>query len=354
VKKMNTSTVPESRLAHCLAHAVLAFCAAAILVAASLLNASAAVNIVKVTAVWQTDDSILVAWETSSELESVAFFLYRAESKNGPWEEYIDFEPATGNDFTGATYSFVDTEVTRGVDYWYRLEELASDDSSSFYGPYEVSDGTNSATATATATTGAGSATATATRSATSKPTSTVQPGRSANPTATRQYTLTPTPAGAGASAPSPAQTQSPKGSGGSAQPASTRSSGLMVTTPTPVGGAPAVEEPGPTPEITVTPEGGQPEPTAGQAGQETLASQPTLPAPTSSPTPQQIAAAPKETSQPLLDASATQGTSAPAAEAPRDTGANSRLALLLGIGALAVAAILGALVLLIWRRRGR
>ena len=321
------------------ARTLFALCAALLLVAAPLLDAGAAVNLLKFTAVWQNDGTILVAWETSSELDSVAFFLYRSQSKDGPWDDYIDFEPAAGNDFTGATYSFVDNEVTRGAPYWYRLEELAADNSSSYHGPITPSEGTSSATATATAT-----------LAATTRPTATETPGQSSKPTATRQYTNTPAQAGAGTS--SPAQTQLPARSGGTAQPAPTRSSGLTVTTPTPVGGVAAVEAPSPAPEITATPSGGQPEPTAAA----TPVLQPTQPAPTPSPSPtvQQIAAAPKETSQPLLDASATQSTSAPSTAAPPSNGANSRWALLLGFGALAAAAILGGLALVVWRGRSR
>jgi hypothetical protein len=117
----------------------MALCTAAILVGSAPSDTSAAVGLVKFEARCQADGSILVTWETSWEVDSVAFFLYRAESQDGPWDDYIDFEPAVGNDFTGATYSFVDNEVTPGITDWYRLEELASDDSSSFFGPVRVS-----------------------------------------------------------------------------------------------------------------------------------------------------------------------------------------------------------------------
>jgi hypothetical protein len=331
---MNDPANQAHRPAGLVARILVALCVAAVLIAAPLPHVRAAVNLLSFAAVWQDNDTILVTWETSSELDAIAFFLYRAESQTGPWDDYIDFEPAAGNDFTGASYSFVDDEVTRGVTYYYRLEELAADDTSSFHGPITPGNGTSPATATST-------------RSATSRPTATERPGGSSNPTATRQYTNTPGPAGTGAGASSPTQTQSAARSPGTAQAASTRSSGLMVTTPTPVGGVPLAEAPTPTPEVTVTPEGGP-------AGVSTPDLEPTPPAPTSSPTPRRIAAAPKETSQPLLDASATQSVSAAVTETPQDNGANSRLALLLGTGALAAAAILGALGLLIWRRRGR
>jgi hypothetical protein len=322
---------------------LVALCTAAILVAAPLSDARAAVTLVRFEASWQDDGTILVEWETSSELDSMAFFLYRGESQDVPRTDYIDFEPAAGNQDTGANYSFVDDTVTQGVTYYYLLEEVDASNNSTWQDPITPSAGPSEATATATTT---------ATRSATSRPTATGKPGQGSNPTATRQYTNTPASTGAGTS--SPTQTRSPAGSAPTAQAASTRSSGLMVTTPTPVGGAPVAEAPSPTPEMTATPEAAQPEPTVQPTAVETPILQPTQPAPTPTPTIQRVVVAPKETSQPLLDASATLSVSAPAAKAPPNNGAGSRLALLLGVGALATAAILGALALLILRRRGR
>jgi hypothetical protein len=342
---MNGFAARLSRPASLIARLLFALGAAVLLIAAPLPYARAAVNLLSFTATWQDDNTILVAWETSSELDAVAFFLYRSESQSGPWDDYIDFEPAAGNDFTGATYSFVDNEVTRGVTYYYRLEELAANDTSSFHGPVTPGNGTSPATATAT-------------RAATGRPTATDRPGESSNPTATRQYTNTPPAASSGASASAslPAQTQTPAGSARTGQAASTPSSGLMVTTPTPIGGIPAPAPPTPTSGVTApaSPEGGEPQQKADAEAAETTILQQTPPAPTPSPTAQQVAAAPKETSQPLLDASTPQDASVPADETPTNKGPSSRLALLLGVGALAAAVILGGLVLLIWRWRSR
>jgi hypothetical protein len=100
-----------------------------------MMKGSAAVDLVRFEAKWQNDGSILVAWETSSELDSSAFFLYRAEDAGGPWTDYIDFEPAAGNEFMGATYTFADHAVRQGATYYYRLEEVTNDGASSFHGP---------------------------------------------------------------------------------------------------------------------------------------------------------------------------------------------------------------------------
>jgi hypothetical protein len=299
---------------HKLAWAFLAVLAATVLIGSTELNTSASVTLVKFEAKWQTDGTILVVWETSSELDSTAFFLYRAESSGGPWTDYVDFEPATGNEFTDASYTFVDEEVSQGSTYYYRLEETAADGSSNFFGPIAPS--------------GPGATPATVT------PTTTGPPDQDLPPTATREYTNTPPPA-------APVQ----------AEP--TRAFAPLVTTPTPLGGAvPTSAAATPTPVVTTTPEPEPIRPTVTATSTEI----PPLPAaqetPAPSPSPRSLGAAPEQTSQPLLDVSAAPLTPAPVAETPENSAPSPRLVLFLGGGALVAAAALGALAVLIWRRR--
>lgn len=330
-----------SRPSRRFARVLLALVAALILLGSAMLAASASATLVKFEADWQDDGTILVVWETSKEVDSIAFFLYRAESETGPWDDYYDFEPATGVS-SGATYLFMDDEVTEGITYWYYLEELDYDGNSSFHGPIMATEEAFFATSTKTS----------GTRSATSTPIATTKPGQDSVPTATRLYTNTPPPTAAGTSL--PAQTQSPPQSGGTVPTTASRSGSPLVTTPTPVGGVPPAPSDPPSPEATATPEGGQIQLT----DTPTVAEAPTLQTlqqtPNPSPPTQQLAAAPKEFSQPLLDVSAARATSAPPVQAPRNSVANPRVVLLLGISTLAAAAILGALALLIWRRRAR
>lgn len=317
--------LPDNKLAR----TFVALFAATILVGSALSDASADAILTRFEARWQDDGTIRVVWEMSSELQSTAYFLYRAESSDGPWEDYIAFEPATGFEDIPAAYSFTDAEVSRNVTYYYRLEEIADDNSSQFFGPYA-------------ATTGA-------TSPATDTPAATPGPSVEPLPTATRQYTETPLPAGTGASPVLTAETQPPTLIATSVQAALTRPLTPLVTTPTPVGGiAPTAEAPTPTSDVMGTPEDGLLRPTVSVT--DTV--MPTLPSPPErpilSPTVQQLAAARKETSQPLLDASATRLAPAP----PQHSAPNVQSGLLLGGGALVAAAVLGAVVLLIWRRR--
>jgi hypothetical protein len=324
---MKVLAIRASRPAHKLARVIVALIAAAVLLGSALRDASASITLIKFEAAWQDNGTIRVVWETSSENGSVAYFLYRAKAESGPWEDYYDFEAATGYEDHGATYAFVDDEVTEGVTYWYRLEELDYDGNSSFHGPIMAVEGAISATSTSTS----------GTRSATSTPTS-----------GTNLLTSTPT------ATQRPRQDSTPGAGGTVSVMASPRPGSPLVTTPTPIGGIPPAPPATLSPEVTATSEDQQIQQTDTPTVTTAPTLQPSQQSPTPLPSPQPIAAAPKETSQPLLDAAAAQTPPAPPAETRRNNTASSRLALLLGASALAAAAILGAVVLLIWRRRSR
>jgi len=88
--------------------------------------ARATVVLVDMTATAQADGTILVEWETATELDIAAFRLYRASTASGPWTEdrIVDEQPAQGDGTTGATYTFTDTDVRAGQTYYYLLEAV--------------------------------------------------------------------------------------------------------------------------------------------------------------------------------------------------------------------------------------
>lgn len=99
------------------------------------LPAFAAVGLIRFEAVPQADASIVVAWETASELSTMAFRLYSATAEAGPWDTPIDLQPARGDAVTGATYSYRDTQVAPGIRYYYLLEELTQAGAGQRFGP---------------------------------------------------------------------------------------------------------------------------------------------------------------------------------------------------------------------------
>jgi hypothetical protein len=289
-------------------------------------------------------DTILVEWETATEQNTSAFNLYRSEDSGSRGQQIGGMFPARGDGITGAKYSYPDTGVTKGVRYYYSLEEIPS----SGGGPTIVATAntgidlptlTPTATATATVTstaTATSSATATRARTATNVPEGTSD----GQATATRQFTLTPPPIAttAAGSTPTPALlapgTPTPIGVG-------------VVSTPT--GGPPTVAPlnavattvPTPLPPPTPTVLAASPSPEITGMSEVQPADQVT---PTATPPPQVFAAA---TARPVLGTPA-QTTPAPAGETPRNTGS----IFLLGGGAILLAAVIGGGALLYLRSR--
>lgn len=153
----------------------LAACLAALL-ALSAITANASVVIKRFEATAQTDNSILVAWETAVEFDTQGFNLYRALAETGPWDpdHIVNQQAAQGSGFTGAVYEYSDTHVTPGVRYYYLLEELTSSGVGQHAGPISAGIGLEpepTATATETLT-----------------PSATLSPTASATPTATATF----------------------------------------------------------------------------------------------------------------------------------------------------------------------
>jgi len=79
---------------------------------------------------------MVLEWTTASEVNTEGFNVYRSETEDG---EYVKINqaliPAQGNPSTGASYSFVDTDVRPGRTYYYKLEDVDTSGNSTFHGP---------------------------------------------------------------------------------------------------------------------------------------------------------------------------------------------------------------------------
>jgi hypothetical protein len=117
------------------------------------------------------DGSIKVEWETASEIDTVAFRVYRSQSANTVGQ-VVATQQAQGSSVTGASYNYTDpaSELIAGRNYYYRLEELTSSGGTSWHGP--VNPGGTSAGPTQFV----------------------IEPTFTDPPTATRRYTNTPVP----------------------------------------------------------------------------------------------------------------------------------------------------------------
>ncbi len=79
---------------------------------------------------------VILEWSTESEIDNAGFNLFRSESENG---NYIKINtsliPAKGSSTQGAFYEFVDTNVQNRKTYYYKLEDIDLNGTSTMHGP---------------------------------------------------------------------------------------------------------------------------------------------------------------------------------------------------------------------------
>jgi hypothetical protein len=100
-----------------------------------------AVNILPFKAMG-TESSIVLLWETTSELDNLGFNVYRSTSLDGTRvklnAELIRSLVAPGSPF-GAAYEYADTAVRAGKTYYYWLEDVDIFGKARLYGPADAS-----------------------------------------------------------------------------------------------------------------------------------------------------------------------------------------------------------------------
>jgi len=71
------------------------------------------------------DGAVELSWETASELDNLGFHVYRAPSADGPWTRISSsLIRGLGSSPEGKRYSWLDSGLTNGVTYSYRLEDV--------------------------------------------------------------------------------------------------------------------------------------------------------------------------------------------------------------------------------------
>ncbi|MCX5885086.1 MAG: DUF1566 domain-containing protein [Proteobacteria bacterium] len=83
-----------------------------------------------------SDRTVILKWTTESEIDNAGFNLYRAESEEG---EYVKINTslilAEGSPTQGATYQFIDEGVKNRTTYYYKLEDIDLNGTSTMHGP---------------------------------------------------------------------------------------------------------------------------------------------------------------------------------------------------------------------------
>jgi len=88
-----------------------------------ILSGPLAVTLASFEAQAQTN-SILLTWETVSEIDNAGFNLYRSNSSAGPGELQAFVPSAAPGSSQGAIYEWTDLDVQPGVTYFYWLEAI--------------------------------------------------------------------------------------------------------------------------------------------------------------------------------------------------------------------------------------
>lgn len=85
------------------------------------------------------DNNVQLIWETFTETDNAGFNLWRSEAANGTYVQLNGtLIPAQGDPFTGATYSYVDANLTAGKTYYYLLEDVNIYGQTFQYGPIDA------------------------------------------------------------------------------------------------------------------------------------------------------------------------------------------------------------------------
>jgi hypothetical protein len=101
-----------------------------------------AVSLASFTAGWE-GDQVLVAWETALEINTVGFWIWRSTASEGDYVQVNDelIPSVSPGGTTGNSYLYVDSDVTPGKVYYYKLEELEVSGVRNWYGPTSTEEG---------------------------------------------------------------------------------------------------------------------------------------------------------------------------------------------------------------------
>jgi len=81
-------------------------------------------------------NEIIINWATESEIDNAGFNIYRSEAAGGPYTRITgSLIPAEGFSTQGATYEFADDNVWFMKTYYYRLEDIDLNGTSTMHGP---------------------------------------------------------------------------------------------------------------------------------------------------------------------------------------------------------------------------
>ena len=97
------------------------------------------VEMTAITAVMNENNGVILQWHTASELDCAGFHVHRSDSEFGVYQRISnEMIVAQGNSSSASEYTFTDHNVISGTLYWYKIEEIAANGNSEFFGPIAV------------------------------------------------------------------------------------------------------------------------------------------------------------------------------------------------------------------------
>jgi hypothetical protein len=98
-------------------------------------QATTAVDLLTFTATGEGED-VKIYWETADETDNLGFHLYRSTSAQGEFNRLSDRVIPAATYMTGSPYyTYMDTGVTRGKLYYYKLEDIDIHGNRTLHGP---------------------------------------------------------------------------------------------------------------------------------------------------------------------------------------------------------------------------
>ncbi len=87
----------------------------------------------------QENRAVTLTWVTESEVDNLGFHVYRALSQGGEYERLTSEVIEGRGTATGRhRYLFTDVRLTNGLTYWYTLQDVALDGTTTMHGPIAV------------------------------------------------------------------------------------------------------------------------------------------------------------------------------------------------------------------------
>jgi hypothetical protein len=104
----------------------------------ALVSVGASATAVSLTAFTATGagDDVRIDWHTGHEIANLGFNLYRADNPAGPFKKLnTALIPGLNYSTLGKAYSYVDSNVSPGTLYYYKLEDIDAHGNHSYHGP---------------------------------------------------------------------------------------------------------------------------------------------------------------------------------------------------------------------------